>query len=187
MAKPQILGTIPLDTPTVAAPAPTDTQWVSGSGAQVDLTEPPPPWEAPGNSEFLASDARRFVDVPDNWCLRWINPRLLESEGWRDWQPVKGSDPKVTVRVNTMLAPDNTVRRGGADRGDILCWMYQSWVASREKQFQAATDRLTASAPAKQRELQDDFRRGKYGPHLHLDAVTHPTHTMAEGKTLERD
>lgn len=184
MAKPEILGTLPLTDKTVT-PGPTDTSWVSGSGVQVDLSEPPPPWETrdPG---FLASDARRFVTVPPNWGLRWINPRLLESEGWRDWQPVLASDPRVTIKVSTMVMPDGNVRRGGPT-GDILCWMWQSWVASREQQMQRDTARLTDSAVSQQRELQEEFRRGKYGPHLHLDTVTHPTHTQLDGRTLERD
>lgn len=176
----EVLGVIPSDDPVLNAKPPT-TSWVGPSGA-VDLTEPPPPWEQ-GLDAFSVSDARRFVGVPENWELRWINPRLLESEGWRDWQPVMASDPRVTPKVPTMVAPDGNIKRGG----DILAWMYKSWVEARERQWQRDTDRLTASAKDRQDQLKDDFQRGKYGPYLNMDDrdVRHPTHTIADGRSMK--
>lgn len=124
---PEELGTVsaPITDPTPETPT---TAW-QGPAGQIDLTEAPPPWEV-NESEYSASDARRFVTVPDKWSLRWINPKLLEQFGWRYWQPVMASDTRVTVKVAQMAGPDNNIRRGA----DILAWMPTHWVESRRKQ-----------------------------------------------------
>lgn len=181
MAKrPEVLGTIPnskLD-PTPKGDA---TAWETPAGS-VSLAEPPPPWETsePG---LALSDAKRFVETPANWTLRWINPRLLDQFGWRDWQPVMASDPKVKVRVSTMVSPEGNIRRGGAS-GDILAWMYTSWVESRRRQLAEDTARLTRSSVEQQETLRDDFKRGKYGPYMKLEDARHPTHTQGEGRSM---
>lgn len=169
---------------TLTAPEPqgVDTQW-EGADGQVAMSEPPPPWELPSNSDRLDSDARRFVTVPKNWTLRWINPKLLDQFGWRDWKPVMASDPNVKVHVESMVAPEGNIRRGGLT-GDILAWMYTSWVESRRKQIQKMTDQQTDSSVRKQEELREEFARGKYGPNVSLEEARHPTHTMAEGRSM---
>ncbi len=160
----------------------TTTQWESADG-QVSMTEPPPPWELDEQSDLLMSDARRFVEVPKNWTLRWINPRLLDQFGWRDWRPVMASDPNCKVRVESMIAPEGNIRRGGFT-GDILAWMYTSWVESRRRQLQALTDAQSDAAVRKQDTLREEFARGKFGPYVRLEEAHHPSHTMAEGKSM---
>lgn len=182
MPKTEVLGTIKNERVLDPTPRGEDTVW-QGADGQVALAEPPPPWELADNSELAESDARRFVDAPANITLRWINPRLLDQFGWRDWQPVMKSDPKFTVKVLTMVSPEGNIRRGGAT-GDILAWMYTSWVVSRRNQIQKETARLAQSAVSRQEELRDEFRRGKYGPNIRLEEARHPTHTNADGRTM---
>ncbi len=93
------------------------------------------------------------------------------------------SDPKVKVHVSSMVSPEGNVRRGGAT-GDILAWMYTSWVESRRRLLAEETDRLTRSSVEQQQQLKEDFRRGKYGPYMRIESATHPTHTMGEGRTM---
>jgi hypothetical protein len=178
-----VVGTI--NDPKLLDPTPqgTDTQW-QGADGQVSMVEPPPPWELDSDSELSDSDAKRFVDCPANITLRWINPRVLDSEGWRDWQPVMTSDPRFTVHVATMVSPEGNIRRGGFS-GDILAWMYTSWVESRRRKYAEATARLTQTAVDKQAQLKDEFARGKYGPYVKLEGATHPRYTNVE--TRERD
>ena len=179
---PDVLGTVAPDASILnTTPQPIGAAWHSESGP-IDLTEPPPPWEVSGG-DLEMSDAHKFVRVPDNWTLRWINPRLLDQFGWRHWQPVTKSDPRVTVLVDTMVAPDNIIRRGGAT-GDILAWMYTSWVTSARRKLQEKTEAQSASAVNKQHELREQFRRGTFGPHVRLEEARHPTHTMAEGQSM---
>jgi hypothetical protein len=176
----RIVGTIPADSPLLKeGPQGTATQW-SGPSGNIDLNEGPPPWELEDKA-FADSDARRYVDVPDNWTLYWINPRMLESSGWRYWKPVTAGTPGVKVKVEQMLAPDGNIRRGG-ERGDILAWMYTSWRDSLRRKHLDATQKQTQTAVDKAASLKDDFNRGKYGPYVHLDSVTHPTHTGASIK-----
>jgi len=172
-----VLGTIPADSPLLKeGPQATSTQW-SGPSGNIDLDEGPPPWELEDH-QFADSDARRYVEVPDNWVLYWINPRMLESAGWREWKPVTAGHPRVKVKVAQMLAPDGNIRRGG-EKGDILTWMYRSWYESLQKKHRELTARQTQAAIDKTASLKDEFNRGKYGPYLHLDSAAHPTHTSA--------
>ena|SRR3990167_4375258 len=174
----EVLGTI-----NEQSPSDTTVAWEGPSG-KVEMTEPPPPWEIE-DARYAASDARRFVDVPDNWELRWLNPKLIESMGWRYWQPVMATDTRVKVKVDSMVSPDNNIRRGGADGGDILGWMFKSWVASRRKQLQEATDRQRDSASNRQSQLREEFRRGTFGPNVSMEEAKHPTHTIGEGRSMK--
>lgn len=177
----EILGTV--DTKiTDPQPQETVTQW-EGADGQVGMVEPPPPWELDEQGDRQASDARRFVKAPDNWTLRWINPKLLDQFGWRDWKPVMASDKNIKVHVDSMISPEGNIRRGGAT-GDILAWMYTSWVESRRRLIQRATDEQSAASVRKQDELRDEFNRGKFGPYIRLEEARHPTHTMAEGASM---
>lgn len=178
----EVLGVIPNSPLTDPTPQGVDTQW-EGADGQVSVSEPPPPWEIDERGDLLLSDARKFVDVPKNWTLRWINPRLLDQFGWRDWKPVMASDDNVRVKVETMVSPEGNIRRGGFT-GDILAWMYTSWVESRRRQLQKATDQLAASSVNRQEELREEFRRGKYGPNIRLEEARHPTHTIGDGRSM---
>lgn len=156
--------------------------WEREDGTVISIVEPPPPWET-ADQRFAASDARRFVECPPQWRLHWVNPRLLDSEGWRDWQAVQASDDRVVVKVDSMVTPEGYVRRGGPG-GDILCWMWTGWYESRKKAYMERTAAQTQSAVNKQQELREDFARGQYGPYIQMTDAKHPTHTMAEGKSL---
>ena len=175
--QPEVLGTI--TNPRITDPTPQGAYNIGSlDGVTVEITEPPPPWELDGG-DYALSDARRYVDVPENWELRWINPKLLDQFGWRCWQPVMKSDPRVTVKVDTMVSPEGNVRRGGFT-GDILAWMYKSWVEARRREQQTATRALTDSAARKQESLRAEFgRRG-----LEVEAVTHPRYTGADGREM---
>lgn len=173
----EVLGHIAADSPLLSnKPQPTAATWEGPSG-HVDMEEGPPPWELE-DYQYSASDARRFVDVPANWKLFWINPRLLESSGMRYWQAISASDPRVNIKVKQMHAPDGLIRREG-EKGDILCWMYASWYASLQARTRLKTDQQTQAALDKVDSLREDFNRGKFGPYVHLDSALHPTHTQA--------
>lgn len=178
----EVLGFIPLDN-TLLDPAPQgpSATYQAEDGTRVDLQEAPPPWELE-DTDYAGSDARRYVDVPSTWTLRWINPRLLESQGWRYWQPVLKSDPRVTVKVDQMVAPDGNIRRGGAV-GDILSWMPTSWVVSRRKILEEQTKKQSQSAVDRQEELREQLRQA--GPYTRLEDATHPRYTGAEGRSMK--
>ena len=177
----QVLGTITNDRLLDPTPQGTNTQW-EGEAGSVSMSEPPPPWELAAEGGMPESDARRFVEVPENWTLRWINPKLLDQFGWRDWQPVMASDERVKVRVSTMVSPEGNIRRGGFT-GDILAWMYTSWVISRRKLIQKETDQLTASAANKQVEVEDEIKR-KFGGKVKIDSFRTPAYTMGDGASM---
>ena len=63
--------------------------------------------------------------------------------------------------------------------------MPTTWVESRKRQKAEAVAKLTASAVNRQSQLRDEFRRGTYGPYLKLEEATHPTHTIADGRTMK--
>jgi hypothetical protein len=180
---PEVLGTIP-HTSRITDPSPAGhtTTWTREDGTVMEITEPAPPWETQ-DERFTASDARRFVECPPQWRLHWVNPRLLESEGWRDWQAVSASDPRVTVRVKSMVSPENYIRRGGAT-GDILCWMWQGHHEIVKRKMRDKIAVQTQSAKDKQAALKEEFARGTYGPYLRVEGATHPTHTQAEGRSM---
>jgi len=179
----EILGSISSDSKTLR-PEPTGTtsMWTREDGTVIELTEPAPPWEQ-ADEKFTASDARRFVEAPPQWRLHWVNPRLLESEGWRDWQALQASDPRVTVRVRSMISPEGYVRRGGAT-GDILCWMWQGHHEVVKRKMREKVALQTQSAKDKQASLKEEFARGTYGPYLRVEGASHPTHTQGEGGTM---
>lgn len=184
----EILGQIPADAPVMqTGPQSVNTQWETPESGSVELTEGPPPWEMEDQKMSL-SDARRFIECPQDAVLRWGNPKLIEQTGYEYWKPVTPqSDARFRLKIPAMLAVDGTVRRGGNhnhESADLLLWMPRSWVESRRKQFQEKTRLLTQSAIDKQDELRDDFRRGKYGPFVHLEEAKHPTHTMFEGRSV---
>ena len=155
-ATPEVLGTIPQDRVKELAQA------------------PPPPWEV--EQGFNANDARAFVECPKDWTLRWINPRLLDSEGWRYWKKVEAQDSRVKLKVDSMLQVDNTIRRGGVN-GDILAWMPTYWVESRRALNVKAAKELAGTAEAKREQLNEEFARGTFGPYVSGEAK-HSSHEV---------
>lgn len=145
---------------------------------------PPPPWEVDPRYAKHDTDARRFVEVPDNWELRWLNPRMVQREGLRDWQAVAGSDPRVNVINKMMIAPDNTIRRGGHE-GDFLAWMYRSWVESRNGLKQKEVDKRTGAARDRLESAKEQINRGSYGQYVTVTEAHHPSHTMGEGRSMK--
>lgn len=180
----EVLGTIKNEQLLDPTPQGAETQWENESGA-VSMAEPPPPWELADQTGLPESDARRFVEAPANVTLRWINPKLLDQFGWRDWQPVMASDPRFSVKVSSMVSPEGNIRRGGFT-GDILAWMYTSWVVSRRKQIQKETDRLTQTAANAQVEAEEEIKR-KYGSKIKVDSFRTPAFTMGEGRSMKDD
>jgi hypothetical protein len=177
----RILGTMPLENPITTAPEETTTTWTREDGTVVELTEPAPPWEQ-RQEGFSMSDARRFVDCPPQWKLRWINPRVLESEGWRDWQAMLASDHRVSVRVSSMVTPEGYIRRGGPN-GDILCWMWPSWYESKTRQHLEKTSSQSQHAVDQQSELKERFAGGEF-PGVSLESAQHPKFTQGDGRTM---
>ena len=180
---PEVLGTLNTESP-VLDPTPRDrtVSWTREDGTVIELTEPAPPWET-ADEKFTPSDARRFVECPPQWRLHWINPRLLQSEGWRDWQALMASDHRVKVRVESMVSPEGYIRRGG-DKGDILCWMWQGHHEVVRRKMREKIEIQTQSARDKQESLKEEFARGAHGPYLRVESIKHPTHTMGEGRTM---
>ena len=176
----EVLGVIDPKITTLGPQRP-QASWGS-PGQELNLSEAPPPWEL--EDERSASDARRFVTVPLDWSLRWINPKVLESSGWRFWQPVMVSDSRVQVKVPSLVSPDNTVRRGG-DVGDILAWMPTHWVEARRRIKDERTAVFTRGSLTRQEQLKEDFGRGKFGRGVTLDSAKHPTHTIGEGRSMK--
>lgn len=150
-------------------------------------TVPPPPWEVDPSYDRHDSDARKFVEVPENVTLRWLNPKQVSQSGLRDWQAVPASgDTRFKLKLKTMKAPDNTIRRGD-HTGDFLAWMWTEWVVSRTKLKRARVDRQSQTAVTKQRQTQEAYNAGKFGRYVTGGEAQHPTHTMADGRTMERD
>lgn len=178
---PEVLGVIPSST---LDPEPQPAAWTGPSGESLTMTEAPPPWET--SAGYDESDARHYVSAPSNVTLRWINPRLLDQMGWRYWQAVSPSDSRFTVKVKEMVFPDGTIRRGGQG-GDILGWMLTSWVESNRRRLGDETRKRTEAAVNRQEQLKDEFRRGRYGPNIRLEEARHPSHTIADGKSMSRD
>lgn len=146
----------------------------------------PPPWEIDKGWLKHNTDARRFVSAPDAWELRWLNPKMIDRSGFRDWQTVSASDPRVTLKVPSMRDPSNLIRRGGQN-GDILCYMPKHWVESRNLLKAERANKALQSSVARQQQFTEEVNRGHFGPHTHMDAAKHPTHTMAEGKSMEKE
>ena len=143
-----------------------------------------PPWETDPNSRRDHTNARQFVDVPDEWELRWLSPQVVDEIGMRHWQPVPAmGDPRVTVKVRTMIAPDNTVRRG-SHRGSFLAFMPKSWIASRDRLRREKVAKLTQSAPDRQQKVAEEIRRGNFGRYVSVDSASHPTHTIGDGRSM---
>ena len=147
---------------------------------------PPPPWETDPSSVHHDSDARKFVEAPANVTLRWLNPKLVSQTGMRNWQavPARGSSD-FKLKLKSLAAPDNTIRRGD-HQGDFLAWMYTRWVESRTRMKADTTAKKTRAAAEKHQQAQEAYAAGKFGPYITSDGGRHPTHTIADGRTMER-
>ena len=173
----EVLGVIPSDHKVLdPAPQGAESQWQTESGGGVSFNEEPPPWELAGGDDEL-SDARRYVDAPKDVTLRWINPKLLDSQGWRYWRPVLKSDPRFTVKVDQMVGPDGNIRRGGAT-GDILAFMPTHWVESRRKILEKKTQEQSQAAVDKVANLKDELKR--ISRYFDLESARHPKYTSAD-------
>jgi len=175
-------GTLLGDLPPTLPPA---SPGLSGAGPippaspTIDIEDAPPPWDLPGG-EYHTTDARRFVDVPDTWMLRWMSQRQLDSHGSRDWQPVMAYHPKVKVKATGMVTPSHYIRRGGQG-GDLLYWMPRHWYDSRQQKKAAHVARVTGDASDTMAGAIDQAQRSGY---VRVDSARHPTHTMGEGASM---
>ena len=143
--------------------------------AQIAIEQGPPPWET---QEENLSNARNFIECPKDWELRWINPRLLDQEGWRGWSPVRARDPRIKVKVNSMISPEYQIRRGGHG-GDILAYMPKDWFETRRKQYYRMVSQRTQSSVDRTSGLRERIRSDSGGL-ITVESATHPTHTMAQ-------
>jgi len=173
LPQPEVLGVVK-ESITDPTPQREGATWQRESGETMEFVAPPPPWEVDAKGQLNESDARLFVDVPKDWTLRWINPKLLDQFGWRYWQPVMASDPRVKVKVSSMVSVDNNIRRGG-QTGDILAWMYTTWVVSRRQQLAKQADELAGKARDREASLNEEFQRGSFGPYVRAEARTQRT------------
>lgn len=156
---------------------------ISPEALKTITEDPPPPWETDPRYRLHDTDARRFVSVPDNWELRWLSPKLVQHIGMRDWQAVPANHSLVTIHNRSMVAPDNTVRKGGHE-GAVLCWMYKSWVESRNRLKAEKTQRATRAAQDRQQSVRDRMNRGDFGRYVSVESVKHPTHTIGDGRSM---
>lgn len=161
LPQPEVLGTVKESVlrEDVAASA----TWVSPNGEVVTI-ETAPPWAKLAVGSRNPSDARTFVDVPDDWVLRWMDKKRLEARGWQYWMPVTTTTPGVKLKVAAMRASDNTIRRGY--EGDILAFMPRSWFEQRIKDKEAEVARKTAGVAQESQQFVENANRGKYGPHV---------------------
>lgn len=146
----------------------------------------PPPWENDATWQKHNTDARRFISCPTTWELRWLNPRRIQSAGLRDWSPVMAYDARVEVKFPAMISPEHYVRRGGRD-GDILCFMPKHWVESRNRLKAREVERRTQKSIDLQQRAAEEINRGNFGPRIHVDSVTHPTHTTLSQDEMAED
>lgn len=144
-----------------------------------------PPWEVDERYTADNTNARRFVDFPDHWEVRWLNPRLVDQSGLRDWQTVSANDKRVKLKVNSMQAPDGTIRRG-SHSGPFLAYMPKPWVESRKKVKAELVRRRTQAAVDRQKRVTDEIRRGGFGDprYIQVDSAHHPTHTIGDGRSM---
>lgn len=169
---------------TIAPPTPKISAWTEPDGTQVQLEEGPPPWEVVGEWAWNRTDARQFVNVPDEWELRWLNPQILNKYGARGWMPVHPSDSRVEVKNRAMVSPENYIRKGGRD-GDILHYMPKHWYASKRRIQAERTERLTRSSRERIERTKEEFRRNSVGRYVSIDSATIPTDTTADGRTMK--
>lgn len=169
--------------PEVLNPPQHTAAWNTPDGNVMEIEDAPPPWESDPSKRRDDTDARSFVKVPENWVLRWVNPRLLEQVGERDWMPVLVSNPKVTPLVSSMVSPEGHIRRGGM-RGDLLYWMPRHWWESRQRIKDERNKRLTQRAVDHQQEVKEALRRGPTGRYVSVMETKHPTHTIGDGRSM---
>jgi hypothetical protein len=187
LPKPEVLGTI---TPATYAGLDAKTTWISPDGTVVDLRQPPP-WSkevlGKGRSE---SDARTFVDCPDEWALRWRSQESIDRNGWNGWMPVTTSNPLVKLKVPQMRDAANNIRRGL--NGDLLCFMPRHWWDAKIDQKMERAALKAQSARDLQERFSDEANRGKFGPHVRggwspSDRGKFPTRTQFVAKSGEHD
>jgi hypothetical protein len=170
------------------APVPEVLGTVS-QAAVADLANqvPPPPWETDPTYDKHDSDARKFLDAPDNITLRWLSPKVVNQSGLRYWQavPAKG-DTRFRLKLKTLAAPDNTVRRGD-HAGDFLAWMYTAWVESQGRLKAARVARQSRQATDQLHATNDAYAGGQFGRYVTSAGGRHPTHTIADGRTMGRE
>lgn len=185
LPQPEVLGEIKFKGPGYQGFTHTEVDAATGEEIrhQIEIENGPPPWELEKGRK--GSDARTFVDCPKEWELRWINPKSLDQYGWRGWEPVRHTDPRVKLKVPGMKGVDSMIRRGGGTSGDILAKMPRHWYEDKLRQREEYNARQTQASVDRLRGVQEDFARGKYGPNVRLDRAQHPTHTMIHPQDMK--
>ena len=145
------------------------------------LNDEPPPWET--KQTHNQTDARRFVDYPDEWEVRWINPRLASQFGMRYWRAIPADHDRVKVLIPQMHAADNTVRRFDHN-GDFLAYMPKAWIASRDRMKRDRVDRARGLDRKKAEDTRESINRGDFGPYVKVDHIKRPSNTQGEGSSM---
>jgi hypothetical protein len=147
---------------------------------------PRPPWETDPQYDRHDSDARKFLECGPEFTLRWLNPKLVSQTGLRHWQavPARG-DRRFKLKLASLMAPDNTIRRGDHG-GDFLAWMYTEWVESNTKRKMARNSREKQKASEQYQTTREAINRGKFSPYIRSEEGLHPTHTIADGRMMEK-
>lgn len=170
----EVLGEIKVTGPKVTAWEDPDFKTI------IEMESGPPPWES---QTERPSDARNFLDCPKDWELRWINPKLLDQEGWRGWTPVRAKDPRVTIHVPSMISPEHQIRRGGHG-GDLLAYMPRHWFLVRREQYRTRVKAQTQSSVDRMERLREETARGKFGVGSQIESAVHPAYTQGDGRTM---
>ncbi len=186
--QPQLLGSIDLN--DIQSPPSRPQTWTEKDGTQFTIDEPPPPWEVDPRHGKDSTDARRFLEkFPSNVEFRWINPRLLDSMGWRYWKPVLTSDPNFKLKPEyraTMTDVENNIRKGPG--GPILGFMPKSWVESRKRESHKRARDARGKAQDRQMQLSELVSRGDFGRYVKVDGKPqYPSNTQLDGRLARAD
>lgn len=184
---PQYLGSLDLN--QISPPAKTST-WTDADGTSFTIDEPPPPWEVDPRHGKDTTNARRFLArSPTNVEFRWINPKLLDSQGWRDWQPVMTSDDRFKLKreyETSMSDVTNNIRKGPG--GPILAFMPTSWVESRKRMKLQRAQAAKARSADRHDEVANRINRGDFGRYVQVDGTPkYPTNTQLDGRLARQD
>ena len=170
----EVLGTIPES--VARDPAGEASTWISPSGEQVSLKEPPPWSRQVLGKNRDETDARNFVQVPDWYVLRWMNRRLIDQHGTRGWLPLLRSDPNVKILVPQMVDASGNICRGYM--GDLLYFMPRMWYEERQREKEEIVRRHSQSSYDKQGQLSEAAAHGQFGRYIKPISRKFPVQTQ---------
>ena len=185
--EPKVIGEI--DVNAITDPKPATATWTSADGTQIDVTDiPPPPWVSDPKRGLDNTDARNFVDAPDNVELRWLNPREVAHYGMRNWQAVPAEgDARFTLLNKSMRHVDNTIRKGLGPEASLLSWMYKAWVTDLRQRKAEKSAKRAASSRERFEAPKDEIQRGSFGRYVKITSSEFPSDTSFDGRRVAKD